>query len=79
MLWLTNQLHHITSIHQPIILQVAYHGIPEKAYEVFVNTLTTRFLDQGLVIPELEDHNPAGEKDTSPHLRGVCCYITGIV
>ncbi len=41
-------------------MQVAYHGAPEKAYEVFVNALTARYLEQGLVIPELEDHNPAG-------------------
>ncbi len=41
-------------------MQVAYHGAPEKAYEVFVNSLTARYLEQGLVIPELEDHNPAG-------------------
>ena len=40
--------------------KVAYHGVPEKAYEVFVNALHTRYLEQGLVIPELEDHNPAG-------------------
>ena len=39
---------------------MAYHGIPEKAYEVFVNALKTRYLEQGLIIPELEDHNPAG-------------------
>ena len=41
-------------------LQVAYHGVPEKAYEVFVNALQTRYLELGLIIPELEDRNPAG-------------------
>ena len=43
--------------------QVAYHGVPEKAYEVFVSALKTRLLDHHhCVIPELEDHNPAGER-----------------
>ena len=51
---------HITT--DSTIDQVAYHGVPEKAYEVFVTALRTRLLDQHhLVIPELEDHNPAGE------------------
>ena len=40
--------------------QVAYHGAPEKAYEVFVNALQRTFLSQELSIPPLEDHNPAG-------------------
>ena len=40
--------------------QVAYHGVPEKAYEVFVNALQSTFLSQGVDIPPLEDHNPAG-------------------
>ena len=30
------------------------------AYEVFVNALHSRYLKQSLVIPDLEDHNPAG-------------------
>ena len=42
------------------IPQVAYHGVPEKAYEVFVNALQSTFLSQGVDIPPLEDHNPAG-------------------
>ena len=42
------------------IPQVAYHGVPEKAYEVFVNSLSSTFLSQGVDIPPLEDHNPAG-------------------
>ena len=43
--------------------QVAYHGVPEKAYEVFVSALKTRLLDHHhCVIPELEDHNPAGKR-----------------
>ena len=41
--------------------QVAYHGVPEKAYEVFVTALKTHCLKKGLVIPELEDQNPAGQ------------------
>ncbi len=40
--------------------QVAYHGVPDKAYEVFVSALKSRYLEQGINIPELEDHNPAG-------------------
>ncbi len=42
--------------------QVAYHGAPEKSYEVFVSALRARYLEQGLIIPSLEDHNPAGKK-----------------
>ena len=40
--------------------QVAYQGVPEKAYEVFVNALQSTFLSQGIDIPSLDDHNPAG-------------------
>ena len=40
--------------------KVAYHGVPEKAYEVFVDALQSAFLRQGVDIPPLEDHNPAG-------------------
>jgi hypothetical protein len=39
--------------------KVAYHGVPEKAYEVFVNALQSTFLSQGVDIPPVEDHNPA--------------------
>lgn len=39
---------------------MAYHGVPDKAYEVFVNALQSTFLSQGIDIPPLEDHNPAG-------------------
>ena len=54
------------SLHLPLsllshrLIQVAYHGVPEKAYEVFVNALHSCYLKQSLVIPDLEDHNPAG-------------------
>ena len=54
------------SLHLPLsllshrLIQVAYHGVPEKAYEVFVNALYSCYLKQSLVIPDLEDHNPAG-------------------
>ena len=44
----------------PLSLQVAYHGVPDKAYEVFVNALRSRYLQQRLIIPDLEDRNPAG-------------------
>lgn len=63
----------IVTIHQPrleiyhlfhklILLtegKIAYHGVPDKAYEVFVTALKTRCLEQGYIIPEVEDHNPA--------------------
>ena len=43
-------------------MQVAYCDVPDKAYEVFLNAVTTKYLDQGLVIPSLvEAHNPAGD------------------
>jgi len=42
---------------------VAYHGVPDKAYEVFVTALKSRYLEKGLIIPELEDHNPAGKAE----------------
>ena len=35
--------------------------MPEKAYEVFVTALKAHYLERGLVIPELEDQNPAGQ------------------
>ena len=41
-------------------LQVAYHGIPIKAYEVFTTALKARYLEKGFALPELEDQNPAG-------------------
>lgn len=42
--------------------QVSYSDCPEKAYEVFVNALASKYLDHGRVIPTLfETHNPAGE------------------
>ena len=42
-------------------LKVAYHGVPDKAYEVFVYALHSHYLSQNFVIPGLEDHNPAGK------------------
>lgn len=56
LLQVTSSLHHFLSCD----LQVAYHGAPEKAYEVFVSALRDRYLEQGLLIPSLGDHNPAG-------------------
>ena len=37
-------------------MQVAYHGAPEKAYEIFVNAL----LSKQLKLSSLKDKNPAG-------------------
>ena len=49
-----------------MLLQVAYHDVPDKAYESFVNALTTKYLEKGLIIPSLVDvHNPAGYSATS--------------
>ncbi|CAI8009436.1 ABC transporter G family member 8 [Geodia barretti] len=48
--------------HRIVVLtdgKVAYHGVPENAYEVFVDALQSAFLSQGVKIPLLEDHNPA--------------------
>lgn len=43
-------------------MQVAYHDAPDKAYEVFLGAITTKYLEQRLVIPSLvEAHNPAGK------------------
>jgi len=49
--------------------QIAYHGAPEKAYEVFVSALRDRYLDEGLIIPLLEDHNPAGDNSGTFNLK----------
>ena len=46
--------------------QVAYHGVPEKAYEVFVDALQSAFLNHGVKIAPMEDHNPAGPYIHSP-------------
>ena len=44
-------------------IQVAYHDVPDRAYEVFLSAVTTKYLEQGLVIPSLvEAHNPAGKQ-----------------
>ena len=63
----------IVTIHQPrfeifhlfskIILlcrgQIAYHGAPEKAYEVFVNAHKSFAYTRGIKLPDIEKHNPA--------------------
>ena len=44
-------------------LQVAYHDVPDRAYETFVNAVASKYLDHGRVIPTLlENHNPAGNQ-----------------
>lgn len=64
----------ILTIHQPrleifhmfdkIILlcqgQVAYHGIPDKAYEVFLEAYRNSSLQQSSKIANIESGNPAG-------------------
>lgn len=43
------------------LFQVSYHDVPDRAYETFVSALTSKCLEQGLVVPTLVDvHNPAG-------------------
>ena len=43
-------------------MQVAYHDVPYKAYEVFVNALASSYLKKERIIPSLlEGHNPAGK------------------
>ena len=63
----------IVTIHQPrleifhlfnkIILlcrgQIAYHGVPEKAYEVFVNAHRAFEYTRGFKLPDIGKHNPA--------------------
>ena len=44
-----------------VIIQVAYHGTPLKAYEVFITALQAQYLEKGLILPQLEDQNPAGK------------------
>ena len=49
--------------HKLILLSdgnVAYHGVPQKAYSFFVEALMSEFLKRGLILPQLEEHNPAG-------------------
>ena len=44
-----------------VIIQVAYHGTPLKAYEVYTTALKAQYLEKGLVLPLVEKHNPAGK------------------
>jgi len=43
------------------IIQVAYHGTPLKTYEVFTTALKAQYLEKGLVLPLVEEQNPAGK------------------
>uniref|UniRef100_A0A1X7T779 Uncharacterized protein n=1 Tax=Amphimedon queenslandica TaxID=400682 RepID=A0A1X7T779_AMPQE len=48
--------------HKLILLsdgKVAYHGVPQKAYSFFVEALMNKYLNRGLLMPQLEEHNPA--------------------
>ena len=47
-------------------MQVAYHGAPENAYAVFVEALRSRLITKNMLIPELEDKNPAGGENRRP-------------
>ena len=46
--------------------QVAYHGAPQNAYAVFVEALRSKLITKMMLIPELEDKNPAGEGIEGP-------------
>ena len=48
------------------LCQVAYHGAPQNAYAVFVEALQSKLITKMLLIPELEDKNPAGEGIKGP-------------
>ena len=50
-------------------LQVAYHAVPTKAYEVFTTALKAWYLEKGFALPELEDQNPAGVYVLYIHIR----------
>ena len=53
--------------HKLILLSdgnVAYHGVPQKAYSFFVEALMNEFLKRDLILPQLEEHNPAGNNIT---------------
>ena len=48
--------------HKLILLSdgnVAYHGVPQKAYNFFVEALMNEFLKRGLILPQPEEHNSA--------------------
>ncbi len=45
-----------------ILLQIAYHGIPGKAYEVFMEAHRTNALKSSIKVSNVEANNPAGLK-----------------
>ena len=53
-------------------------GVPQKAYSFFVEALMNEFLKQGLILPQLEEHNPAGNNITCLIIY-VCLYFTFVV
>ena len=60
------------------VQQVSYNDRPEKAYEVFVSALASRYLNHDLVIPTLlEAHNPAGT--VSPRCLQILNYVVSIL
>ena len=40
--------------------KIAYSGVPQKAYGFFVEAVMSKFFDHGMLLPELENQNPAG-------------------
>ena len=40
--------------------KVAYHGVPKNAYAFFVEALMSSFLRKNLILPQIEEQNPAG-------------------
>ena len=68
--------------HKLILLsegKVAYHGVPQKAYGFFVEALMNKFLNRGLILPQLEEHNPAGNLESLLSLFTVCRCNNGYV
>ena len=39
---------------------IAYDGVPKKAYSFFVEAITSKFLDHDMLLPGIEKQNPAG-------------------
>ena len=50
--------------HKLILLsdgKAAYHGVPKNAYAFFVEALMSSFLRKNLILPQIEEQNPAGQ------------------
>ena len=64
--------------HKLILLsdgKIAYHGVPQKAYGFFVEAAVNSFLHKNLSIPEIGEHNPAGEYNENNYYNYCCCFF----